>query len=104
MKYWLDTAFKFDATQKVTNLKPGKYTLSVKTQGGGGQFKYQLFIKGDNGKIQSVNISDIGWNKWQTWEIKDIEIKGGEATVGIMMEATPGNWGSMDDFEFYRQE
>lgn len=104
MKYWLDTAFKFDATQKVTNLKPGKYTLSVKTQGGGGQFKYQLFVKGDNGKIQSVNISDIGWNKWQTWEIKDIEIKGGEATVGIMMEATPGNWGSMDDFEFYRQE
>lgn len=104
MKYWAADAFKFDATQTIKNLKPGKYTLAVKTQGGGGQFKYQLFLKGDNGKFEAVTITDTKWNEWHTWEIKDVEIKNGEATIGIMMEATPGNWGSMDDFEFYLQE
>ena len=35
--------------------------------------------------------------------IKDIEVKGGTATIGITMQAKPGTWGSMDNFEFVRQ-
>ena len=104
MHYWSDKAFAFKATQEITGLKDGKYTVAVSTQGGGGQFKYQLFVVGDNDKMQSVNIKDDGWNHWQTWEIKDVEVKNGKATIGVIMEATPGNWGSLDNFEFYRQD
>lgn len=104
MHYWSDKAFAFKATQTFTNLKDGKYTVAVSTQGGGGQFKYQLFIVGDKGETQSKDIKDIGWNKWQVTEIRDVVVKDGKATIGVMMEATPGNWGSLDNFEFYRQE
>jgi arabinogalactan endo-1,4-beta-galactosidase len=104
MHYWADKAFHFTAQQSLSGLKDGKYTVAVSTQGGGGQSLAQLFVIGDNGQKKTVAIKDVGWNKWQVVTIKGIEIKHGKATVGVEMDAAPGNWGSLDDFEFYRQE
>ena len=103
LHYWKDTAFAFTVSQKVKNLKPGKYTAAVSTQGGGGQTKYQLFIK-TGGKTYTADIQDTKWNEWHTFTIPDVAINGGEAEVGVIMEAAPGTWGTMDNFEFYRQE
>ena len=80
----------------------GKYTLRVSTQGGGGQSKYELFCE-VNGKRQTAGIKDTKWNEWHTVEIKDIEVKGGTATIGVTMQAKPGTWGSLDNFEFIKQ-
>ena len=104
MHYWSDKAFSFQAAQSFKELKPGRYTLAVSTQGGGGQASYELFVTGDNGRTQKAEIKDIGWNKWQTVTLQDIEIKDGSAVIGVTMKAAPGNWGSLDNFEFYRQE
>lgn len=104
MHYWSDKAFSFQATQSFKELKPGRYTLAVSTQGGGGQASYELFVTGDNGRTQKAEIKDVGWNKWQTVTIQDIEIKDGSAVIGVTMKAAPGNWGSLDNFEFYCQE
>ena len=88
----------------VGSLKDGKYTVAVSTQGGGGQSKYELFIIGDNGEKKTAPITDNGWNKWQTVEIKDVIVKNGKATIGVEMQAKAGSWGSMDNFEFYLQQ
>jgi len=104
LHYWADHAFKIKVSQSFKNLKPGKYTVRVSTQGGGGQSSYKLFVQGDNGKMQTTDIKDTAWNKWNTVEIKDVEIKGGTATAGVMMDGAAGNWGTMDNFEFFLQE
>ncbi len=51
-----------------------------------------------------MDIKDTGWNKWQPTEIKDVEVKDGKATIGVALDAPAGTWGSLDNFEFYRQE
>ncbi len=99
-----DADFAFVVQQEVKGLKDGKYTVAVSTQGGGGQSKYELFIIGDNGEKKTAPITDNGWNKWQTVEIKDVIVKNGKATIGVEMQANAGNWGSMDNFEFYLQQ
>ena len=104
MHYWADKDFAFVAQQEVTGLKDGKYTVAVSTQGGGGQSKYELFIIGDNGERKAAAITDTGWNKWQTVEIKDVVVKNGKATIGVAMQAKAGSWGSLDNFEFYLQQ
>lgn len=38
------------------------------------------------------------------WTIRDVEVKDGKATIGIDMVGNAGNWGSIDDVEFYLQE
>ena len=73
------------------------------TQGGGGQSKYRLFEE-TGGAVQTADIQDTKWNEWHTFKIQDIEVENGTCTVGVTMEAGPGTWGSLDKFEFYRQE
>ena len=104
LHYWADGAFKFKVYQKFTGLKPGKYTVRVSTQGGGGETSYKLFVTGDKGAMKTVDIKDTAWNKWNTFEITDVEIKDGTAEAGVLMEGAPGNWGTMDNFEFFLQE
>jgi arabinogalactan endo-1,4-beta-galactosidase len=103
MHYWSDKAFKFTASQEFTGLADGKYTVAVSTQGGGGQSKYQLSATTSKG-TKSVDIKDTAWNEWHTFTIKDVEVKGGKCMVAVTMEAAPGTWGSLDNFEFYKQK
>lgn len=103
MHYWSDKAFKFTASQEFTGLADGKYTVAVSTQGGGGQSKYQLMAVTSAG-TQAVDIKDTKWNEWHTFTIKDVEVKDGKCTVAVTMEAAPGSWGSLDNFEFYKQK
>lgn len=103
MHYWADKGFKFQATQSFEGLKDGKYTVSCWTQGGGGEHYYTLMVRTSAGE-QSAVIADTGWNNWQQWTIRDVEVKDGKATIGIDMVGNAGNWGSIDDVEFYLQE
>jgi arabinogalactan endo-1,4-beta-galactosidase len=54
--------------------------------------------------VQTADIQNTKWNEWHTFKIQDIEVENGTCTVGVAMEAGPGTWGSLDNFEFYRQE
>lgn len=104
MHFWFGNPFNTRVQQEFHHLKPGKYTARVKNAGGGGQSLYQLFIKGDNGQEYTADMKDTGWNQWHTTEIKDIEIKDGNAVVGVHMEGPKNLWGSIDEFEFICQD
>ncbi|WP_019552425.1 glycosyl hydrolase 53 family protein [Propionispira raffinosivorans] len=104
MHYWADKAFSFTATQTITGLKNGKYTLSVWTQGGGGEKTVQLFAEQFGGAKVTTPITNDGWNKWHQWTIKDINVTNGQITIGVDNQANAGNWGSVDDVELYVQE
>jgi len=89
LHYWSDKAFAFTVSQKLTGLKDGKYTAAVSTQGGGGQSKYQLYVK-TGGQDYTADIQDTKWNDWHTFTIKDIVVKDGKAEIGVAMNAAPG--------------
>jgi arabinogalactan endo-1,4-beta-galactosidase len=104
MHYWSDKAFAFNTTQTIIGLKDGKYTLSVWTQGGGGEKAIQLFASDYGGSKVTATITNDGWNKWHQWTIKDINVTNGQITIGVDNQANAGNWGSFDDVELYIQE
>lgn len=104
LHYWSDKAFHFTATQTISGLKNGRYTLSGWSQGGGGEASFTLFASLFGGDQAAVQVKNDGWNQWHQWVVKDIEVKNGEVTVGIDVEGNPGNWGSFDDVAFYPQE
>lgn len=104
MHYWADKAFSFTATQTITGLKNGQYTLSVWTQGGGGEKAVQLVADQFGAAKMTTPITNDGWNKWHQWTIKDINVTNGQITIGIENQANAGNWGSIDDVELYIQE
>ena len=103
LHYWSDKAFGFTASQSFDGLEDGLYTVSVQTQGGGGEQSYDLFIE-TNGERKTTPVTDTKWNEWHTFTISDVEVKDGKATIGVTMKAAPGCWGSVDNFEFYKQD
>ncbi|MBP2630558.1 MAG: glycosyl hydrolase 53 domain protein [Firmicutes bacterium] len=104
MHYWSDKAFAFTATQTIAGLKNGTYSLSVWTQGSGGEKAIQLFASDYGGGKMITAIKNDGWDKWHQWIIKDIHVTNGHITVGVANQANAGNWGSFDDVELYIQE
>lgn len=98
MHYWSDKAFKFTAQQEVTDVPDGVYNISVMTQGGGGENSVKLFAD-VGGQRKEATIANTGWNKWQTWTIENVEIKGGKFILGVAVDANAGNWGSFDNFD-----
>ena len=97
MHYWSDKDFHFTASQEVTDVPDGVYSLSVMTQGGGGEKAVTLFAE-IKGQRKTAEIKNTGWNKWQTWTIDRVEVKGGTMTIGVEVNANAGNWGSIDNF------
>ena len=97
MHYWSDKEFHFTVSQKITDVPDGLYSLSVMTQGGGGEKMVTLFADVD-GQRKTVEIKNTGWNKWQPWIIDQVAVKGGTMTIGVEVNANAGNWGSIDNF------
>lgn len=103
LHYWLGTPFHFTVYQTVTGLPDGRYTAEVSTQGKGDAVSYKLVVtSGDVEK--SADIKDTGWNVWSTTRVKDIEVRGGTATVAIDLTGKADDWGSIDNVKFYRQD
>lgn len=104
LHYWSNGEFRFQVEQSFTDLPDGKYTVKAMTQGGGGEKRLQLYVIGDNGQKQTADIKNVGWNNWQTGVIKDVEIKNGQAKIGMGVDAKADTWGSIDNFEFFKQK
>jgi len=102
--YWNDKEFTIDIHQSITIPASSKYTLSVWSQGiEDSALKLELYIADKDGKvIESVEFTNSGWSNWQHPEIKDISLTEGDTvTAGVKITGTPGDWGTLDDFEFY---
>lgn len=104
--FWNDREFTIDIHQSIMIEESGKYNLGVWSQGiEESDLKLELYIADANGNIiESVEFADEGWAKWQHPEIKDIKLnKGDTVTAGVKVTGTPGDWGTLDDFEFIYQ-
>ena len=102
MHFWKDKDFKFTASQVVEDVPDGTYTVTVMTQGGGGEKAMQLFAE-CNGQKKTADIKNTGWNKWQTWTVSGVEVKGGKLTIGVLVDGNAGNWGSFDNFTLTKE-
>ncbi|KRE83040.1 hypothetical protein ASG89_12980 [Paenibacillus sp. Soil766] len=111
LHYSLSQDMPFSASQTITGLANGKYTLKAWSHGGGGESSMQLFAKDYGGAEMSESIVNSGWLIWKHPILMNIEVTNntadhgeepnGTATIGIKAEGKSGNWGNWDDFEFY---
>ena len=99
MHYWRSSAVAFRASQTITGLADGKYSLSVYTQGGDSGAGAKMFLFAETGgETYTKDYSVNGWCEWQHPEIKGIEVKDGTVTIGVEFEGGEGAWGTFDDF------
>ena len=97
--------FCFTIEQQITGLTEGEYTFNVNIQGGDikdGSL-INIYVIADGERYESDPVTLTGWVNWQTPEIKDIKVTGGEVTVGVYVKAVAKGWGTMDDFYLYKQ-
>ncbi|GKX67626.1 glycosyl hydrolase 53 family protein [Inconstantimicrobium mannanitabidum] len=97
--YWKGTAYELKASQKITGLKNGVYTLSAWSQGASDSCTNQIFAEDSKGNRLSADIKNTGWAVWSQSVIKDIIVTDGTITIGSYLNAPAGYWGSYDDFE-----
>jgi len=106
-KYWLGTGFKSVLTQDFKGLENGTYIASIWAMGGGGENDIRLlatnFDKSNTKRVLSAKITNTGWCAWKKYEF-EIPVTNGQATIGIYLDTTAGNWGNFDDIEFFLAE
>lgn len=97
--YWKAAAYELTASQKITGLKNGIYSLSAWSQGDSRSCTNQIFAENSNGDRLSADVKNTGWAVWSKAVIKDIKVTDGTLTIGSYLNAPEGYWGSYDDFE-----
>lgn len=111
--FWADKAYTFKASQTVTGLEPGAYTLTAKSQGalvGGtaGTNKVTLNAAtggdgtGDTGQTRSTELKLDGWKQWHTASVPVTVDEDGTVTIAITGDLGAGDWGSVDEVTLTR--
>lgn len=104
--FWSGSAQDFRVEQTVSGLAAGTYTAAANIQGGdvGSDAEIYLYVIVNGEEIVSDPVKLAGWVNWQTPTIKDIELKAdGDITVGMAVKCAGNGWGTMDDFELFKQ-
>lgn len=106
LHFWNSEGVDFEVSQTITGLEAGTYTYKMALQGGDGGENEEIYIYADNGKERKIkNTSLNGWKNWQEPEINNIEVKKGDSlTIGIIVKAGAGAWGTLDDFVLMKEE
>jgi len=96
--FWAPAGFTFKVYQTITGLNPGKYRVSVWTEGGGGEFEYYFYAASGSVTLKK-DVKDTVWPEWHQYVI-EIDVDAGKTlTLGLYCKAAGGNWGTIDDFE-----
>lgn len=104
--FWSESAQEFRVEQTVSGLSAGKYTAKANIQGGdvGSDAEIYLYVIVNGEEITSDPVKLAGWVNWQIPTISDIELGDkGEITVGMSVKCAAKGWGTMDDFELFKQ-
>lgn len=92
----------FKVEQTITGLEPGYYNLSMFLQGGdAAEPEMYLFANTSNEELKA-DTSVNGWVNWSNPQINEILVTDGSITIGAMIKANAGAWGSLDDFYLYK--
>lgn len=98
-----DSDMDFSITQKLTDLEPGTYQLSVYAQGGdlSENSEMELFAV-TGGEEQTVPFMVTTWADWKNPSIPQIKVTDGTLMIGVRMKCNAGSWGTVDDFTLNR--
>jgi arabinogalactan endo-1,4-beta-galactosidase len=101
--YWVVGDVAFTLTQTFTDLPDGTYALSASFQGLKSKDDDRIVLFADGGKLRSQSeVSLKGWQDWQMPILENIEVTGGNLTIGVDLKCAPGSWGTIDDFFLYK--
>jgi hypothetical protein len=100
-KYTSSRPFKVLALKRFTGLAQGTYSFRAWAAGGGGEAVLRLFARDCGGPVMSTAMINTGWQNWKQYTVKGIQVKTGECTIGLYIDAPAGTWGNVDDVEFY---
>lgn len=92
----------FEAYQTLTDLPKGTYTFKAWVQGAYGK-SVDFFVKDSQGNKKVVTATNNGWREWSTPTITDINVDGGQYTIGFSSNGG-GDWGWIDDIEFIKED
>ena len=104
--FWDSSEVEFDVEQTVSGLEEGSYTLQAQMQGGdvGSAAEISIYAIVNGETYESDPVTLQGWINWQTPVIKDIPLDGAsDIIVGAHVKCAAGGWGTIDDFNLYRQ-
>ncbi|WP_051251125.1 glycosyl hydrolase 53 family protein [Paenibacillus harenae] len=93
LHYWSANPAEFTASQTITGLENGKYTLSAWVSGGGGEEVSEIFAGST-----TQSFTNTGWREWSKPTLDNIEVTDGTLTVGAHYKLSGGQWGNIDDF------
>ncbi|WP_112182104.1 glycosyl hydrolase 53 family protein [Paraliobacillus zengyii] len=102
LHFYSATGVDFQAEQTITGLEPGYYNYSMFLQGGdAGDSNMYIYTKTADETLEAeTEVS--GWTNWNNPEIGDILVLDGTITIGAVIQADAGAWGTLDDFNFYK--
>lgn len=95
--FYSEDKIDFTLEQKITGLKDGKYNLTISLQGGDAANPDMYIYATVNGKTYKTETKVTTWRDWQSPVIENIEVTGGEITVGIAVKCDAKGWGTIDD-------
>jgi len=104
LHFWNDTPLNFTVEQDFFDLVPGTYAYEMFLQGGdaGANGTLNIYVKINGDTIKTENAQLNGWQNWDNPSIIGIPVNEGDVvTIGIVVQAAPGAWGTLDDFYFY---
>lgn len=100
-KYWLDKPFKLLLLKRFTGLKSGTYAFKGWLSGSGGEAAVKLFARDCGGPAVTANVVNSGWKRWKQYAVRGIRVTQSSCTIGLYVDGQAGNWGNLDDLEFY---
>lgn len=108
LNFWSEEEVDFELYQTVQGLEKGIYTCSSFIQGGGATAEdVYLYVKDSSGtEIGRDGATLDGWMNWNQQTVGTIAVKedGASLTIGIVVKAGAGAWGTIDDVILYKEE
>ncbi|VVK63462.1 Arabinogalactan endo-1,4-beta-galactosidase precursor [Klebsiella pneumoniae] len=100
-----DSAYSVESFHVLKNIKDGKYYLRAYTQSSGGQSVAEIFTRNCGGADSHTAIPKTEGNTdhWTIVESQQIQVSGGNCTIGVSSKGNAGQWLLADNFELLPQ-
>ncbi|MGW4114674.1 glycosyl hydrolase 53 family protein [Actinosynnema sp. NPDC004786] len=104
LAFWLDSAYSFTLTQRLSGLPAGEYVLSAVTQGAGASPSDALTLSArSTAGSAGVPLELAGWKAFRTATTAPVAVDAdGELTVSASFALGAGAWGSIDELRLVR--
>lgn len=103
LHFWHNEQLDFVVSQTL-ELTPGKYQLTIPTQGGnaGDNPEMSIFASNNDEEIASNILTLNGWRNWN-YNVLEFElVENGKITVGMRIKAAAEAWGTTDDWQLIK--